>query len=411
VSFETRTRCRSCEAEALETVLDLGPMPLANALVAPDALGPPDPLYPLTLAVCGSCALAQILETVPPQVLFSDYRYFSSYSDTMLEHARESARELIASRKLGPASLVVEVASNDGYQLRYFVEAGIPVLGIEPAANVAAAAEHAGIPTRVEFFGPELARRLVAEGRRADVLLAYNVMAHVPDLNGFVEGIRTLLAPDGVAVIEVPDVGQLVGSCEFDTIYHEHLCYFSVTALRPLFERHDLELIGVDEIPMHGGSFRLYVTATGAARVEPSGARIGQRERERGLTDASAYRGFSQRVEALGGELVDRINGLRARGQRLAAYGAAAKGTTLLNYLGLGAEHLEFVADRSPHKQGRYIPGVRLRIVPPDMLLEARPDYCLLLSWNFADEILDQQRPYRDAGGQFIIPLPKLRVV
>ncbi|MCP4005553.1 MAG: class I SAM-dependent methyltransferase [bacterium] len=405
------TCCRSCGAQRLDAVLFLGDQPLANSL--PDAAGSQrkEPRYPLTLALCGECSLAQILETIPPEELFSDYLYFSSFSDTMLAHARESAEELIASQNLGTGNLVVEIASNDGYQLKFFKNAGVPVLGVEPAANIAAVAEEKGIPTRVEFFGTECATRLASEGRVADVLLAFNVMAHVPDLNGFVNGIQTLLGPDGVAVIEVPDVFHLLQGREFDTIYHEHLCYFSVSALRPLFARHDLQIFRVDELPIHGGSLRVYVAHKGARKVEPSVDRLDERDREHGLLDGSAYRELTRRVEKLREEVIGLVDSLRADGKRVAAYGAAAKGSTLLNYFGLGADRVDFVVDRSPHKQDRFMPGVGIPIHKPSRLRESQPDYCLLLTWNFADEILEQQDEYRRAGGKFIIPLPELRVV
>ena len=405
--------CRSCGAPDLETVLAFGPMPLANALVAPEQLDAPESKPTLTFAVCPRCSLAQILETVDPEELFRDYVYFSSYSDTMLKHAEESTEELIATRELDGESLVLEVGSNDGYQLQYFKRAGVPVLGIEPAENVAEVAVRAGIPTRVEFFGEELATKLAAEGTHADVLLACNVLAHVPDLNGFVAGIRTILKPDGVAVIEVPYIGELLASCEFDTIYHEHLCYFSLTALTRLFARHGLEIYRVDEIPMHGGSLRLYAACEvrDGDPIEESVTHLLVREEKSGVSDLGAYRDFAERVDALRDELIGRIDALRTRGKSVAAYGAAAKGTTLLNYFGLGPDRVAFAADRSPHKHGLCMPGVHIPIVSAEQLAEERPDYCLLLAWNFADEILEQQAAYRAAGGRFIIPLPELRIV
>lgn len=409
--METITACRSCGAAGIEQILALGDQPLANSLVPPDAADAPEPRYPLTLAFCRACSLAQLVETVPPERLFSDYVYFSSFSDTMLAHAKESAAELVADLGLGASHLAVEIASNDGYQLQYFKAAGVPVLGIEPAANIAAEAEKKGIPTRVEFFGEELAARLAAEGRRADVLLGFNVMAHVPDTNGFVAGIRTLLAPRGVAVIEAPHVAHLVEQLEFDTIYHEHVFYLAASALRPLFARHGLELFRVREIPIHGGSLRLYVAPAGSRPVEESVHALCAREAEAGLVSGDAYRRFAARVPELREETLALIDGLVADGKRIAAYGAAAKGSTLLNYYGIGRERLEFVADRSPHKQGKLMPGVHVPIVPAEHLAEARPDYCLLLTWNFADEILAQQRAYREAGGRFIVPIPEPRIV
>lgn len=409
--FETISACRSCGSAALETVLALGDQPLANSLVSP---GPPpadEPRYPLTLAFCRSCSLAQILETIPPERLFSDYVYFSSFSDTMLAHAKQSAAELVADLGLGPGHLAVEIASNDGYQLQYFKRAGVPVLGIEPAANIAVEAEKKGIPTRVEFFGAELAKRLAAEGLQADVVLAFNVMAHVPDVNGFVAGLRCLLSDTGVAVIEAPHVAHLIEKFEFDTIYHEHVFYLAASALRPLFARHGLELFRVREISIHGGSLRLYVAPKGSRRVEQSVASLCDREAAAGLVSGEAYRDFAARIPELRDETRALIDRLLADGKRVAAYGAAAKGSTLLNYYGIGAERLEFVADRSPHKQGKRMPGVHVPIRPAEFLAESRPDYCLLLTWNFADEILAQQQSYRDAGGKFILPVPEPRIV
>ncbi len=410
-TVETINACRSCGSTRLETVLALGEQPLANSLVAAGPLPEDEAKYPLTLAFCRGCSLAQILETVPPERLFSDYVYFSSFSDTMLAHAKESASELVADLGLGPDHLVVEIASNDGYQLQYFAEAGVPVLGIEPAANIAIQAEKKGIPTRVEFFGAELAERLVAEGLHADVILAFNVMAHVPDVNGFVAGIRSLLSDTGVAVIEAPHVAHLIEKSEFDTIYHEHFFYLSASALRPLFARHDLELFRVREIPIHGGSLRLYVAPKGSRQVEQSVGSLCDREATAGLVSGDAYRDFAARVAVLRDETRALIDRLLAEGKRVAAYGAAAKGSTLLNYYGIGADRLEFVADRSPHKHGKRMPGVHVPIRPAEFLAESRPDYCLLLTWNFADEILAQQQAFRDAGGKFIVPVPEPKIV
>lgn len=407
----TRTACRSCGASNLETVLAFGPMPLANQLLTETELHGEEARFPLTLAFCPSCSLAQILETIPPEALFENYPYFSSFSDTMLAHAKQSTDELCAEARLGSDSLVVEIASNDGYQLQFYQQAGVPVLGIEPAKNIAAAAVEKGIPTRSEFFGAELANGLRAEGVAADVVLAYNVMAHVPDLNGFIAGIRTLLKDDGIAVIEAPHVLQLVENCEFDTIYHEHLCYFAVAALRPLFARNGLDIFRVREIPIHGGSLRIYVSIAGRRSIEASVSEIEAKEQQVGLVSGEAYRGFTERVDKLQTELVKTIDELRAGGATIAAYGAAAKGSTLLNFFGLNHERIDFVADRSPHKQGHWMAGVRLPVVAAEELAKRRPDYCLLLAWNFADEIMQQQRAYRDAGGRFITPLPRLQIL
>lgn len=409
--METITACRSCGAGDLEELLDLGDQPLANSLVDPGADLTRERRHPLTLLFCRGCSLVQIRETVPPEQLFSDYVYFSSFSDTMLAHAKESAEELVAGFGLGSKSLAVEVASNDGYQLQYFKQAGVPVLGIEPAANIAVEAEKKGVPTRVEFFGEASAARLAEEGFRADVLLGFNVMAHVPDTNGFVAGIATLLSPEGVAVIEAPHVAHLVERLEFDTIYHEHIFYLSASALRPLFERHGLELIRVREVAIHGGSLRLYVAPRGSRPVEDSVHAVCAQEQAAGLVSGAGYRALAERVPRLREDTRKLIDALRADGKRVAAYGAAAKGSTLLNYYDIGSDRLEFVADRSHHKQGKLMPGVHVPIVPAEHLAASAPDYCLLLTWNFADEILAQQSAYRRDGGQFILPVPEPTIV
>jgi SAM-dependent methyltransferase len=390
-------------------VLSLGSTPLANALLTTEQLAQPEPRFPLDLAFCAACSLVQITETVPPETLFREYLYFSSVSDTMVRHARALVEELTAERHLGEGSLVIEIASNDGYLLQFYRQRNVPVLGIEPAENVAKEAVARGIPTITDFFDAHVARRLVGEGRRADVVHANNVLAHVADLNGVVEGIATILAPSGVAVIEVPYVKDLLDRCEFDTIYHEHLCYFSLTAIEGLMRRHGLGVRDVERIPIHGGSLRLFIGRAGA-EVKPSVTGLLAQERAWGVGDVATYASFGSRVERLKVSLRDTLLQLKARGDRLAAYGAAAKGSTLLNYVGIGKETLDFVVDRSPHKQGRFMPGVHLPIYAPSRLLEDMPDEVLLLTWNFADEILEQQRLYRELGGRFIIPLPEVKV-
>jgi SAM-dependent methyltransferase len=399
--------CRSCGDE-LEVVLDLGLTPLANSLLKSEQLEEPEPRFPLRLAACRGCALAQLVETVPPEALFSDYPYFSSFSDTMVRSAAELTGRLVRERGLGPTSLALEVASNDGYLLRHYVAAGVPVLGVEPARNIAAAAEAAGIPTLCEFFGREVGARLRAEGRLADTVHANNVVAHVPDINGLFAGFKAVLRPDGLLVIEVPHVLEMVQRLEFDTIYHEHVFYFSLLALQPVFERHGLRVLDVERLPIHGGSLRLFAGRQG--QPSPAVQRLAEEEAAAGAGSVEFYRNFRERVDQLGQRLRDVLEGRRKDG-RIAAYGASAKGSTLLNYFGIGRETIDFVADRSTVKQGLFTPGTHLPVVAPDVLLDRMPASVLLLTWNFADEILEQQHEYRERGGRFIVPIPEPRLV
>lgn len=405
--------CRSCAADALELILSLGHTPLANALLTAEQLREPEATYPLDLAFCPACTLVQITETVPPEQLFREYFYLSSFSDTMLKHASELTARLVRERGLGASSLAVEVASNDGYLLQYYKGAGVPVLGIEPAANIARiATEERGIPTVCEFFGEELAAKLAGQGQRADVIHANNVLAHVADLNGFVRGFEMLLKDDGVAVIEVPYVKEMIDHREFDTIYHEHLCYFSLTALDRLFRRHGLRIQDVELLPLHGGSLLIIAgKERGAGIVSERVTRMLAEEAAWGVGEAEFYRGFGQGVARLRDELLAILKGLKAEGKRIAVYGASAKGSTLLNYFRLGRETLDFVVDRSTVKQGYYTPGTHLPIHAPEALLTEMPDYVLLLTWNFADEILAQQSAYRERGGRFILPIPEVKIV
>ncbi len=403
--------CRVCNSTHLEPILSLGQMPLANSLLTQAELAQPEPTYPLDLVFCPACSLVQITATVPPELLFREYLYFSSFSDTMLQHSREIVEQLVHTRELGPGSLAVEIASNDGYLLQYFVNLGIPVLGIEPAYNIAQVASERGIRTLPEFFDRSLATSLREQGYEADVLFANNVMAHVADLHSVVEGIHLLLKKDGVAVIESPYVKDMIDRCEFDTIYHEHLCYYSLTALDHLFKLHNLVVSEVEQIDIHGGSLRLFVTHPGAVGDRQSVRDLLAEEAAWGVRRLDFYQGFAEKVKRLETTLVDILQGLKSQGRRLAAYGAAAKGSTLLNAFGIDTRLLEFVTDRSTYKQGRYMPGSHLPIYAPSHLLSQLPDYVLLLTWNFAEEILAQQAEYRRRGGRFILCIPEIRIV
>jgi hypothetical protein len=401
-------RCRSCGSTHSLPVIDLGLQPLANNLLRPEDLGKPEPRFPLAVFVCKACWLMQITDTVPPVDLFSDYIYFSSFSDSMLRHAKTAVEKHIAEKKLGQDSFVIEIASNDGYLLKNFVQAGVPCLGFEPAANIAEVARNNGVDTHCEFFGQQTASALRDQKGRADLILGNNVFAHAPDTNDFVAGVAELLKPDGWGVFEFPYGVEMIEKVEFDTIYHEHVYYFTLTPLIPLFARHGMDIFHVECLPIHGGSLRLYACQKDAVAIRATVKETLDAETRQGVRCASYYQRFSEQAARVKADLITFLDQQTKAGKRVAAYGASAKGSTLLNYVGEAAQCLDFVADRSTYKHGRLSPGLHIPIVPAEELVARAPDYAVLLVWNFADEVMAQQQPYHAAGGRFVIPLPEV---
>ncbi len=405
--------CRLCGSPLAHTFVDLGLSPLCESYVSPEQLNQMEPFYPLRAHVCDQCWLVQLHEYVRPEHIFSEYAYFSSYSDSWLRHARNYVDGITERLGLGRDNLVVELASNDGYLLQYFVAKGIPVLGIDPAANVVKAAEKKGVPSLVRFFGCETARELVAMGKRPDLLLGNNVLAHVPDLNDFVAGMKILLKPGGVITMEFPHLQRLVEGNQFDTIYHEHFCYFSFLSVETVFARHGLVVFDVDELATHGGSLRVYVRhAEDETRPrQASIAALRERERRLGYDRLETYRAFDEQVRETKRALLEFLIGAKRAGKSVAGYGAPGKGNTLLNYCGIRTDFIDYTVDRNPYKHGKFLPGTRIPIHPPEKIRETKPDYILLLPWNLKDEIVAQLSYVREWGGRCVVPIPRVAVV
>ncbi|MEL7059436.1 MAG: class I SAM-dependent methyltransferase [Acidobacteriota bacterium] len=405
--------CRFCSAPLRRTFVDLGVSPLANSYLAPEELAKPELFFPLHTYVCEECFLVQLPEWQSPEEIFRDYAYFSSFSTSWLRHAETYVEAMIQRFGFGAEHRVVEIASNDGYLLQYFVERGVPSLGIEPAENVAEAARERGVETWTEFFGVDLAERLRAEGRTAHLLLGNNVFAHTPHLNDFAAGLAIALAPGGVVTLEFPHLEKLIDHNQFDTIYHEHFSYFSFLSARAVLEHHGLEVFDVEELPTHGGSLRLFAARQGDA-PEPTSPRVealAERERARGLDDLATYDAFGEQVAETKRRLLTHLIEAKDAGRRVVGYGAPAKGNTLLNFCGIGPDLLEYTVDRSPHKQGRYLPGSRIPIRAPDEILRTRPDEVLILPWNLTSEIVEQMAEVRSWGGRFTVAIPSVEVV
>jgi hypothetical protein len=407
------TTCRFCQAPLRHTFVDLGMSPLCESYIRADQLNTVEPFYPLHVKVCESCHLVQLPEYVSREHIFSEYAYFSSYSDSWLKHA-SSFVEMISRRlKLGTESLCVELASNDGYLLQYFVEKGIPVVGVEPAANVAEAAEKKGVPTLIKFFGVETALEMNQHGQAADLIIGNNVLAQVPDLNDFVAGIQILLKSQGVATLEFPHLQRLMEQNQYDTIYHEHFSYFSLITAQKIFAAHDLVIFDVEEIPTHGGSIRIYARHAGDKSKPVTSAVVSLRERELalGLDGGETYASFSEQVKESKRGLLELLIQLRREQKQIVGYGAPGKGNTLLNYCGIRTDFIEYTVDRNPYKQGRFLPGTHIPIYAPSRIRETRPDYILILPWNLRTEIVEQLGYVREWGARFIVPIPEAKVL
>ena len=414
LSNASQACCRSCSAPLQETFIDLGMIPLVQSFLKADALDEPEKHYPLHVRVCSTCRLVQLRNYVAADEIFSEeYPYFSSYSSSWVAHAKAYCETVAQRFELGPQSQVVEIASNDGYLLQHFLPLGIPVLGVEPAANVAAAARAKGIPVVVDFFGERLANELASSGKSADLIAGNNVFAHVPDANDFAAGMKRLLKPEGVVTLEFPHLQRLIAERQFDTIYHEHYSYFSLLSARHLLQRHGLEVFDVEELTTHGGSLRVYAghEARKLNPVKPSVAELLEREQRFGLDDSAIYEDFRVAVQATKRDLLALLIDLKRAGKRIVGYGAPGKGNTLLNYCGIGTDFLDFTVDRNPHKHGMFTPGTRIPVLPVEVIDEVKPDYVLILPWNLKTEIIQQMCHISGWGGKFIVPIPEAMIV
>jgi SAM-dependent methyltransferase len=406
------SHCRGCGTPLRLTVVDLGKSPLCESFLAADRLEAMEPFFPLHVRVCERCWLAQLPSFVPPEEIFEEYAYFSAYSDSWVEHARAYVGMITDRLALSSQSLVIELASNDGYLLQHFLPLGIPVLGVDPAANVAQAAEERGVPTLVEFFGVELATRLAAEGKRADLVVGNNVLAQVPDLDDFVRGVEIVLAQGGTATFEFPHLARLLEGIQYDTIYHEHFSYFSLFSVLETFGARGLTIVDVEELPSHGGSLRIYASRTSEGpRVAPAVAELLAREQAEGLHDGARYERFSAEVESSKRALLELLIGWRAEGKHVVGYGAPGKGNTLLNYCGIRGDLIDYIVDRNPYKHGRFTPGTQIPIFPPERIAETRPDAIVILPWNLAREISGQLAHTKEWGAKLAVPIPRATVL
>jgi SAM-dependent methyltransferase len=409
---EARIDCLFCNAPLDRTFVDLGMSPLCESFLRADQLDSGETFYPLHVRLCSKCLLVQLQVYVDPKDIFTEYAYFSSFSNAWLEHAKAYVDAMVARQRLDARSLVVELASNDGYLLQWFKPHGVPVLGIEPAANVARAAVEKGVPTLVRFFGRELAAELVAQGTQADLILGNNVLAQVPDINSFVAGISALLKPGGLVTIEFPHLLQLIENNQFDTIYHEHFFYFSLVAAEKIFAKHGLAIFDVETLWTHGGSLRIFAGHAGEKPAETDRiCAVRAREEAAGFHDAGGYGGFEERVRATKRDLLAFLIDAKARGKSVAAYGAPGKGNTLLNYCGIRTDFLDYAVDRNPYKHGRFLPGTHIPVYAPEKLAETKPDYILILPWNLRDEIVKQLAYAREWGAKFVVPIPRLEII